>query len=133
VVTLLLSLVRELDMGLLFISHDLALVHEIADRTAVMYLGKIVEAAPTRRLMARPGHPYTRALVGAIPQISATPQLPAVLRGEVPDPSAAPPGCRFRPRCPHARDACLTEPPLRRLDDELVACHFAEEIVGDRG
>lgn len=131
VVSLLLSLVRELNMGLLFISHDLALVHEIADRTAVMYLGKIVEAAPTRKLMAAPNHPYTRALIGAIPQISTSPRLPTVLRGEVPDPSHIPSGCGFRPRCPHARDVCLTEPPLRLALGELVACHRVEEIAAE--
>lgn len=129
VVSVLLSLVRELNMGLLFISHDLALVHEIADRTAVMYLGKVVEAAPTRRLMAQPSHPYTRALISAIPQISATPHLPAALRGEVPDPAHAPTGCRFRPRCPYARDACRTEPQLRGVLGGLVACHRVEEIA----
>jgi oligopeptide/dipeptide ABC transporter ATP-binding protein len=128
VVSLLLSLVRELDMGLLFISHDLALVHDVADRTAVMYLGKIVEQGPTRTLMASPNHPYTRALVGAIPQISASPQLPTVLRGEVPDPAQAPSGCRFRPRCPHAREVCLTEPLLRSVEGSIVACHRVEEI-----
>jgi oligopeptide/dipeptide ABC transporter ATP-binding protein len=128
VVSLLLSLVRELDVGLLFISHDLALVHDVADRTAVMYLGKIVEQGTTRALMASPSHPYTRALVGAIPQISASPQLPTVLRGEVPDPSQAPTGCRFRPRCPHAREVCLVEPKLRSVQERLVACHRVEEI-----
>jgi oligopeptide/dipeptide ABC transporter ATP-binding protein len=128
VVSLLLSLVRELDMGLLFISHDLALVHDVADRTAVMYLGKIVEQGPTRTLMASPNHPYTRALVGAIPQISAAPQLPTVLRGEVPDPAQAPSGCRFRPRCPHAREVCLVEPLLRSVEGSVVACHRVEEI-----
>lgn len=129
VVTLLLSLVHELDMSLMFISHDLSLVHDIADRTAVMYLGKIVESAPTRKLMAKPSHPYTRALVGAIPQISGAPHLPAVLRGEVPDPAFAPTGCRFRPRCAHAREVCLVEPALRRVGEDLVACHRAEEIM----
>jgi len=129
VVSLLLSLVRELNMGLLFISHDLALVHEIADRTAVMYLGQIIETAPTRQLMAAPVHPYTRALVDAIPRVSAIARLPAVLRGEVPDPSRAPSGCRFRPRCPHAAQVCLTEPPLRHTMHTLVACHRAEEVA----
>jgi oligopeptide/dipeptide ABC transporter ATP-binding protein len=129
VVSLLLSLVRELGMGLLFISHDLALVHDIADRTAVMYLGKVVESAPTRKLMAAPNHPYTRALVSAIPTISDAPRLPMVLPGEVPDPSNAPSGCRFRPRCPHARDVCLTEPALRPVAGDLVACHRVEAIL----
>lgn len=129
VVSLLLSLVHELEVGLLFISHDLALVHEIADRTAVMYLGKVVEQAPTRELMAHPRHPYTRALIGAIPQISASPTLPIALRGEVPDPAQVPSGCRFRPRCAHAREVCLTEPTLRELAGALVACHRVEEIA----
>jgi oligopeptide/dipeptide ABC transporter ATP-binding protein len=131
VVSLLLSLVRELDMGLLFISHDLALVHEIADRTAVMYLGRIVELAPTRQLMATPRHPYTQALVRAIPQISATPTLPVALLGEVPDGANIPTGCRFRPRCPHAQQVCLTEPELRPALDSLVACWRAEELSGE--
>jgi oligopeptide/dipeptide ABC transporter ATP-binding protein len=130
VVSLLLSLVRELDMGLLFISHDLALVHEIADRTAVMYLGRIVELAPTRQLMATPRHPYTQALVRAIPQISATPTLPVALLGEVPDGANIPTGCRFRPRCPHAQQVCLTEPELRPALESLVACWRAEELTG---
>lgn len=135
VVLLLLKLVRELGVGLLFISHDLALVHEIADRTAVMYLGKIVECAPTRRLMAQPQHPYTRALIDAIPHVSDHRQLPAVLRGEVPDPARAPSGCRFRPRCSFARDICATEPSLRHVPgtgDRLVACHRVEEILAAR-
>ena len=91
VVSLLLSLVSDLNVGLLFISHDLALVHEIADRTAVMYLGKLVETAPTRELMSTPRHPYTQGLIRAIPQVSATPTLPGQLAGEVPDPGRVPP------------------------------------------
>lgn len=131
VVSLLLSLVRELDMGLLFISHDLALVHEIADRTAVMYLGRIVELAATRQLMATPRHPYTQALIRAIPQISATPSLPVPLRGEVPDGANIPAGCRFRPRCPYATETCLSEPELRPALDSLVSCWRVEEIAGE--
>ncbi len=129
VVSLLLSLVAELEVGLLFISHDLALVHEIADRTAVMYLGKIVEEGLTRELMADPRHPYTRALVAAIPKISADPRLPAVLQGEVPDPAHAPSGCRFRPRCAFATEVCRTEPQLREFGaSRRAACHRVEEL-----
>lgn len=130
VITLLLSLVQETGVSLLFISHDLALVHEIADRTTVMYLGKAVETAPTRTLMARPRHPYTRALLAAIPQVSATATLPTPLAGDVPDPANAPTGCRFRPRCVYARDVCHTEPALRPIgtSDHLAACHRIEEI-----
>ena len=122
IVSLLVSLVRELDMGMLFISHDLALVDEIADRTAVMYLGRIVETAPTRELMSTPRHPYSQALIRAIPQISKNPTLPVPLLGEVPDGADIPAGCRFRPRCPHATDICLTEPTLRPALGSSVAC-----------
>ncbi|MBO4208581.1 ATP-binding cassette domain-containing protein [Micromonospora echinofusca] len=129
VVNLLVGLVRELDMGMLFISHDLALVHEIADVTAVMYLGKIVETAPTRELWRAPRHPYTRALIDAVPQISATPTLPKPLAGEVPDPSNAPTGCRFRPRCPHAFDPCGTQPPTVDLGGRSAACWLTDPTV----
>ncbi|WP_144122951.1 ABC transporter ATP-binding protein [Catellatospora sichuanensis] len=122
VVNLLVGLVRELEMGMLFISHDLALVHEIADVTAVMYLGKIVETAPTRQLWAEPRHPYTRALIDAVPRISATPTLPTTLAGEVPDPANAPAGCRFAPRCPHAFDRCAEAPPTVQIGAGSVAC-----------
>ncbi len=130
VVSLLVALVKELNVGMLFISHDLALVHEIADRTAVMYLGRIVESAPTRYLMGQPAHPYSQALIGAIPQISTAQQLPTVLLGEVPDAANAPAGCHFRPRCIHATDLCLTAPALRPVNGAMVACHHAEQIRG---
>ncbi|GIJ28570.1 ABC transporter ATP-binding protein [Micromonospora qiuiae] len=122
VVNLLVGLVRDLDMGMLFISHDLALVHEIADVTAVMYLGRIVETAPTRELWRDPRHPYTRALIDAVPQIGPTPRLPATLAGEVPDPANAPTGCRFRPRCPHAFAPCGDQPPTLQLGGRSAAC-----------
>jgi len=132
IVNLLVRLVRELGMGMLFISHDLALVRQIADRTAVMYLGKVVEVAPTERLWSAPEHPYTRALIDAVPTISADPRLPAVLAGEVPDPANAPVGCRFRPRCPHAMASCVDEPALLPVGDRAsVACWLStmEETV----
>ncbi|GAB3136910.1 dipeptide ABC transporter ATP-binding protein [Micromonospora sonneratiae] len=129
VVNLLVKLVRELDMGMLFISHDLALVHEIADVTAVMYLGKIVETAPTRDLWRAPSHPYTRALIDAVPQISTTPRLPKTLAGEVPDPANAPTGCRFRPRCPHAFDPCGQQPPTIDLGGRTAACWLTDPTV----
>jgi peptide/nickel transport system ATP-binding protein len=123
VVNLLVRLVRELGMGMLFISHDLALVRQIADRTAVMYLGKVVEVAPTARLWSAPSHPYTRALIDAVPTIAARPELPAGLAGEVPDPANAPSGCRFRPRCPAAFESCVDEPALLPIGDRAsVAC-----------
>ncbi|MEU8424996.1 ABC transporter ATP-binding protein [Micromonospora sp. NPDC048835] len=129
VVNLLVGLVRDLDMGMLFISHDLALVHEIADVTAVMYLGRIVEAAPTRELWREPRHPYTRALIDAVPQIGPTPRLPAILAGEVPDPANAPTGCRFRPRCPHAFDRCAEQPPTVELGGRSVACWLTDSAA----
>lgn len=122
VVNLLVRLVREDSVGLLFISHDLSLVRHIADRTAVMYLGTIVETAPTARLWAEPRHPYTRALIDAVPTIADDARLPAVLAGEVPDPSNVPAGCPFRPRCPHAMDECETEPPVVQSEHGSVAC-----------
>ncbi len=122
VVNLLVELVRELGLGMLFISHDLALVHEIADVTAVMYLGRIVESGPTSQVWSAPRHPYTRALIDALPRISATPTLPVSLRGEVPDAARIPSGCRFRPRCPFATDVCHEDPPVVRVGDQWAAC-----------
>ncbi|HEX5594486.1 MAG TPA: ABC transporter ATP-binding protein [Micromonosporaceae bacterium] len=129
IVNLLVGLVRELEMGLLFISHDLALVHEIADVTAVMYLGKIVETAPTRRLWDTPRHPYTQALIDAVPRVSAEPQLPKTLAGEVPDPTNTPSGCRFAPRCAYAFDRCAAQPPTVDLGDRSVACWLNDPAI----
>lgn len=122
VVNLLVELVRDLAMGMLFISHDLALVQQIADRTAVMYLGTVVEAGPTQQLWGDPRHPYTKALIDAVPRLGADASLPAVLAGEVPDPANAPRGCPFRPRCPHAMSVCEEQPPLIPVDQRAVAC-----------
>lgn len=123
---LLVELVRELGMGMLFISHDVAVVQEICDVTAVMYLGKIVEVGPTERVWARPQHPYTRALVAAVPQTDELGVLPTELEGDVPDPAEPPAGCRFHPRCPIAFARCrLEEPQLERVADVQVACFAA--------
>ncbi|WP_432486738.1 ABC transporter ATP-binding protein [Kineococcus sp. SYSU DK018] len=139
VVQTLTGLVAELGLGLLFISHDLALVRHIADRTAVMYLGRITEVAPTDELWRDPAHPYTSALTAAVPRVEPGAGLPAVLPGEVPDPGNAPAGCRFRPRCPRAFDACTTEPLLQITDrprpDRFAACWLAQpqhQPVGTR-
>jgi oligopeptide/dipeptide ABC transporter ATP-binding protein len=109
---LLAALARELDLGLLLISHDLAIVRHIADVVAVMYLGKIAELAPTGALWAEPLHPYTEALIGAVPRADGAGTLPEALPGEVPDPSRPPDGCRFHPRCPYAFGRCRSEEPL---------------------
>jgi len=121
VVEVLAELVRELSVGMLFISHDLALVHRLADVTAVMYLGRIVESGPTNELWEAPKHPYTRALIDAIPALEPDAGLPRALPGEVADPGQPPAGCRFRPRCPHAFDRCGTEPALEG-ERHRVAC-----------
>jgi peptide/nickel transport system ATP-binding protein len=124
VANLLKSLARELQVGLLLISHDLAIVRHIADVVAVMYLGLIVERAPTRRLWTAPMHPYTEALIEAIPRADGSGWLPEALPGEVPDPAHPPSGCRFHPRCPYAFDRCRTEsPPLvETTGNRSVAC-----------
>jgi len=128
VANLLKSLTRELNVGLLLISHDLAIVRHIADVVAVMYLGLIVETAPSRKLWSAPLHPYTEALIGAIPRADGKGWLPESLPGEVPDPARPPAGCRFHPRCLYAFDRCVSEEP--RLDlvapARTVACWLHE-------
>jgi oligopeptide/dipeptide ABC transporter ATP-binding protein len=108
---LLVALARELELGLLLISHDLAIVRHVADAVAVMYLGRIVETAPTQELWSAPLHPYTEALIGAVPSADGAGKLPEALPGEVPDPSRPPPGCRFHPRCPYVFDRCRVDDP----------------------
>src|SRR6202008_3991392 len=103
---LLARLARTLDVGLLLISHDLAIVRHVADDVSVMYLGRMVETAPTGELWDQPAHPYTEALIAAVPRADGAGLLPASLPGEVPNPAHPPSGCRFHPRCPHAFDRC---------------------------
>ena len=131
VVNLFQDLQARLGLTYLFIAHDLAVVRHISDRIAVMYLGKIVELAPRDELYRRPQHPYTRALLAAVP--IPNPRLEAqrshqALVGEIPSPLHPPSGCRFNTRCPVATDLCRTEePPLRELaPGRRVACHLAE-------
>ena len=122
VATLMRDLAVESGAGLLFISHDLSVVRLIADRIAVMYLGKIVEVGRTDEVWADPRHPYTKALLGAIPQPDGLGILPAELAGDVPDPANPPSGCRFSPRCPVAMDVCREKSP----DFGPVACWLHE-------
>ncbi|MBB3929327.1 peptide/nickel transport system ATP-binding protein [Kaistia hirudinis] len=131
IANLLVELVEELDVGLLFISHDLSIVRRIADVTAVMYLGKIVEMAPSEALWQRPLHPYSAGLIGAITEPDGEGRLPADLPGDVPDPAAPPSGCRFHPRCPIALERCSVEEPAWRLlaPGRTVACHRAEAAL----
>ena len=132
IINLLLELQDRLGLSMLFVAHDLGVVRHVSDRVAVMYVGRIVEVAPTIGLYARPRHPYTEALLAAVPK--ADPLLrdqAAAPQGEVADPANPPPGCAFHPRCPHAVDRCRVEiPALREVSPgTLSACHRAEELT----
>jgi oligopeptide transport system ATP-binding protein len=113
----------------LFISHDLKIVAHLCDRVAVMYLGRIVELAPAAELYRSPRHPYTQALLSAIPVLDPTAKKPRViLAGDVPSPASPPPGCGFHPRCPvvdKPRECSTVIPPMRLLGGAQVACHVA--------
>jgi peptide/nickel transport system ATP-binding protein len=124
VVNLLADLQERLALTYVFIAHDLAVVRQIATRTAVMYLGAIVEIGETLDVFARPVHPYTAALLAAVPGRGAS-RVPVI--GEVPSPWNPPTGCRFHPRCPRAEARCATERPMLRevAPRRLAACHFA--------
>jgi oligopeptide/dipeptide ABC transporter ATP-binding protein len=111
IANLLAGIVAGSDLGMLFISHDLSVVRKIAHRTVVMYLGRIVEAGPTEAIWQAPAHPYTRALIAAVPVPGARSALTSELAGDVPNPARPPSGCRFHPRCPDAVDRCRTEDP----------------------
>jgi len=129
VLNLMRDLQRDMELTYLFISHNLAVVRHIADRVGVMYLGRIVELAPTRTLFAQPKHPYTRMLLEAVPDLSMTGATRVAVAGEVPNPLDPPPGCAFHPRCPHANERCRKETPRLHavpLGGE-VACHAVEE------
>jgi peptide/nickel transport system ATP-binding protein len=137
VVNLLQKVQRELGIAFVFIAHDLAIVRHFSQRVAVMYLGKIIEVGDRDSIYARPRHPYTHALLSAVPEVSLTgeeaPQRERIrLAGDVPSPISPPSGCRFRTRCWKAQDKCAAEePPLIRLsgnrDGHLTACHFPED------
>jgi len=132
VLNLMRRLQRERGLTYLFISHNLAVVHHIADRVGVMYLGRVVELAPTQRLFSSPQHPYTRMLLAAVPDLAMTGKPRTAVAGEVPNPLDPPPGCAFHPRCPYANERCRRETPVLKPapGDELpggVACHAVEE------
>lgn len=130
IVNLLSELQSKLNMSLLFISHDLAIVEHLSHRVAVMYLGVIVEIGDRDLIFSQPRHPYTRALISSVPVATpGTKSSRIVLRGEVPSPIDPPAGCRFHTRCPHAFDRCRTEAPkLRPMggDKQMAACHLDE-------
>jgi oligopeptide/dipeptide ABC transporter ATP-binding protein len=125
------DLQEEFGLTYLFIAHDLSVVEHISDRVAVMYLGNIVELAAAEELYADPFHPYTEALLSAVPRTDPdhVPQR-IILPGDVPSPANPPPGCKFHPRCRYAREVCQTETPEWRelSEDHWVACHLADEL-----
>jgi len=135
ILNLLLKLQRDLELTLLFIAHDLAVVKHVSDRIAVMYLGKIVEINSAEQLYRKPAHPYTQALLKAIPEPDPGKAVQhEVLKGEVPSPINPPSGCYFHTRCPYVQDRCKTETPELRpvsvdLPDWLVSCHYAEQFI----
>jgi peptide/nickel transport system ATP-binding protein len=140
ILNLMLDLQAELKLTYLFVAHDLSVVKHVSDRVAVMYVGQIVEQAPTEALFTRPKHPYTESLLSAVPK--PDPRLRSeriVLEGEVADPAHLPSGCHFHPRCPYVVPVCRTERPQLEAvaPNHLVRCHRARELslrgVGDLG
>ncbi|MFY8105498.1 MAG: ABC transporter ATP-binding protein [Elstera sp.] len=128
VINLFMALRDQLSLTYLFISHDLGVVEHLSDRVAIMYLGRVVEVAPTDQLYGNPAHPYTQALLAEAPRISLEPRGYATIKGEIPSPLAPPPGCHFHPRCPMAGPRCSREKPaLRPLSaGRLIACHLTD-------
>lgn len=132
ILNLLLELQEEFGLTYLFVSHDLAVVKHLSDRVAVMYAGKIVEIGVAARVFAAPQHPYTEALLSAVPEPNPDwKSRRIVLEGDVPDPANLPTGCAFHPRCRHVIDRCRSEAPVLQsgLDGHLVRCHRASELT----
>ena len=128
ILNLFLELRERLSLTYLFISHNLGVVGHVSDRVVIMYLGRVVEVAPTEVIFSRPAHPYTRALLAELPELDAVRRDYQPIQGELPSPLRPPSGCAFHPRCPHAFDRCKIErPELRRMQDgHLSACHLNE-------
>jgi oligopeptide/dipeptide ABC transporter ATP-binding protein len=134
VLNLLVELQEQLDLTYLFISHNLGVVRHVSRRVVVMYLGKVVEEAPTAELFEKPLHPYTQALMLAVPQLDPDEVVAApAVEGDLPNPIHPPSGCHFHPRCPFAMDVCRSEyPPLYRVSPErVVACHLYDSRAAD--
>ena len=129
ILQLLLDLRTSLGLTMIFISHDLRVVRYLSDQVAVMYLGQIVERAPTAELFARPQHPYTMALLSAVPEVGGARRETVPIEGEPPSAVRVPPGCRFHPRCPWKEARCLHQPPELKelLPGHPVACHVAAD------
>jgi len=126
VLNLFMQLRRDLALTYLFISHDLGVVEHVSDRTAIMYLGRIVELAPTTELFRAPNHPYTKALIANVPRLDARKRRFEPIKGEIPSPFDPPAGCHFHPRCPFAMARCRTErPALKEIaPGRSAACHL---------
>lgn len=133
VLNLLLDLQEEQELSYLFISHDLGVVRQMSDRIAIMYLGRIVEEGPAEAVYTAPKHPYTVALLSAVPEVDASRRSERRrLTGESPSPTSLPSGCRFHPRCPDAMDVCrATEPSTTQIGPVRVACHLYGEQVSE--
>ncbi|MET7868724.1 ABC transporter ATP-binding protein [Streptomyces cyaneofuscatus] len=134
VMDLLAELQRELNMGLILITHDLGVVADVADKIAVMYAGRIVETAPVHEIYKAPAHPYTKGLLRSIPRLDQKGQELYAIKGLPPNLLHIPPGCAFNPRCPMAQDVCRTDvPPLYEVDEQRrSACHFWKETLDAR-
>jgi peptide/nickel transport system ATP-binding protein len=130
VANLLRGLRQEFGMSLILITHDISVIAETCDRVAVMYAGRIIEQGDVKTIFTNPAHPYTKALISAIPRIEKGRKKKIFFIGGTPPNLRQPPtGCRFQPRCPYARDLCGTDPRPRKVGNSIVACHYAEEIV----
>jgi oligopeptide/dipeptide ABC transporter ATP-binding protein len=132
ILNLLMDLRNDLNLSFVFISHDLSVVRHIADEVAVMYLGNIVEIAPADQLFQNPQHPYTQALISAIPQVEKEKRVSRmILKGDIPNPADAPSGCNFHPRCPIAIDKCSSITPALKITGKqhLTSCHLVNEAV----
>jgi oligopeptide/dipeptide ABC transporter ATP-binding protein len=132
ILNLLMDLQEEFGLTYLFIAHDLSVVAHISKRVAVMYLGQFVELAPTKELFYAPKHPYTEALMSAIPEVDPDQEMvPVHLEGEIPSPVNPPSGCRFHTRCPYVQDLCKTDMPQWKEIEKgrFIACHFADSLT----
>ena len=131
ILNLLMDMQKELGLTYLFAAHDLSVVEHVSDRVAVMYLGRLMEVAPTAALFYQPLHPYTEALMSAIPALDPDDVMkPVILEGEIPSPANPPSGCPFHPRCPYAQDVCRQEIPEWKeyRPGHFAACHFADTL-----